>query len=545
MLCTRLLRPHERHSRFYRISEPFFRALAEMYRSMLERMMAHRWLALPIILGCSALIWLFFGHLPAELAPLEDRGSIRFNAKAPEGATYEYMDSVMDQLGELIEGSVPEKSQLVWVTSPGFGASTSINSGFARLRLVPVKDRERSQMEIADALTQEVEAITGARIFLSQEPTIAVGRRRGLPVQYVLQAPTLDRLEDALPLFLAEAEKDPAFSTVDVNLVFDKPELTVDIDRARARDLGISVRDVAQTVQLAFSEQRLGFFILGGKQYEIIGQVTSAHRDETIDLRNLFVTARDGTPVLLDKLVTVTERSSPPQLYRFDRYVSATVSAGLAPGKTISEGIDAMQAIADRVLDDSFHTALAGESRDFAESTNTLAFVFVLAVVLLYLVLAAQFESFRDPLTIMLTVPLALAGALFSLWWFGETLNVFSQIGMIMLIGLVTKNGILIVEFANQRRAAGRPLIEATIEAATARFRPVLMTSLSTVLGILPIALSLGAGSESRVPMGVAVIGGLSLGTLLTLFVVPAVYTFLTRRTVGVVGWDELDSDAA
>ncbi len=545
MLSTRLLRHHEKHSRFYRVSEPFFRGLARTYRGALEKMMVRRWLALPLIAGCAGLIVLFFKILPAELAPLEDRGSIRVSARGPEGATYAYMDGLMDELGALIAREVPEARQIVWVTSPGFGASTSINSGFARVRLVPPADRARSQMEIADALSARVEELAGAQIFVTQDPTISGGRRRGLPVQFVLQAPTLDRLKEVLPAFLDEAEREPAFSSVDVDLVFDKPELNVDIDRARARDLGISVLDVAQTLQIALSEQRLGFFIMDGKQYEIIGQVAAPDRDETVDLRNLYVKARNGKPVHLDALVSIQERSSPPQLYRFDRYLSATVSAGLAPGYTISQGIDAMRAIADRTLDDTFHTALTGESRDFEESSHTLAFVFLLAVVLLYLVLAAQFESFRDPFTIMLTVPLALAGALVSLWWFGQTLNVFSQIGMIMLIGLVTKNGILIVEFANQRRAAGRPLMEATIEAAAARLRPVLMTSLSTILGILPIALALGAGSESRVPMGVAVIGGLTLGTVLTLFVVPAMYSYLTSRTVGVVRLEEIESGRA
>jgi len=533
MLCTRVLRPHARHSRFYRATEPLFRGLARSYRGALGWVMVRRWLALPLILFCSAVIVLFFRILPAELAPLEDRGSIRISAKGPEGATYLYMDRFMDEMGEVLAREVPESRQIVWVTSPGFGAGTSINSGFARVRLEPAAERERSQMEIADALVAPLRELTGAETFVTQDPTIAVGRRRGLPVQLVLQAPTMDRLEEVLPVFVDAAERDPAFSTVDVDLVFDKPELNVTIDRARARDLGISVLDVAQTVQIALSEQRLGFFVLDGKQYEVIGQVTRDYRNETIDLRNLYVTAGNGMPVQLDKLITVTERSSPPQLYRFDRYLSATVSAGLAPGYTISQGIDAMRAIASRVLDDSFHTALTGQSRDFEESSSALAFVFVLAVVLLYLVLAAQFESFRDPFTIMLTVPLALSGALFSLWWFGLTLNVFSQIGMIMLIGLVTKNGILIVEFANQRRGAGRTLLEATMEAAEARLRPVLMTSLSTILGILPIALSLGAGSESRVPMGVAVIGGLTLGTFLTLFVVPAMYTYLTRKKLG------------
>jgi multidrug efflux pump len=357
-----------------------------------------------------------------------------------------------------------------------------------------------------------------------------VGRRRGLPVQFVLQAPNLAKLQDVLPRFVAEAEQNPTFSAVDLDLVFDKPELRVTIDRDRAQDLGISVLDVAETLQLALAEQRLGFFVMDGKQYEVIGQVERANRDETLDLKNLYVPTREGAPIMLDKIVSVTEESRPPQLYRYDRYLSATVSADLSPGHTIADGIVAMEEIAGRVLDDTFSTALTGQSRDFVESSRSLFFVFLLALALVYLTLAAQFESFRDPFTIMFSVPLALTGALFSLWYFQLTLNVFSQIGMIMLIGLVTKNGILIVEFANQRKEQGLHVLEATIEGAAARFRPVLMTTLSTVLGILPIALALGAGSESRVPMGVAIIGGLLFGTGLTLYVVPAVYTYFTRE---------------
>ncbi len=340
----------------------------------------------------------------------------------------------------------------------------------------------------------------------------------------------MEKLQEVLPPFLAAAETDPTFDFVDVDLKFDKPELRVAIDRERAQDQGISALRIAQTLQLALSEQRLGYFVMDGKQYEVIGQVLPDARDETVDLRNLYVTSAGRSPVLLDKLVTVTETSSPPQIFRFDRYASATVSAALVPGRTIGDGIDAMDRIAENVLDDSFSTTLAGESRDFAESATSLVFVFVLALVLVYLVLAAQFESFRDPFIIMFTVPLALAGALLSLWYFNQTLNIFSQIGMIMLIGLVTKNGILIVEFANQRKAAGASVTESIIEGATSRFRPVLMTSLSTVLGILPIALGLGAGAESRIPMGVAVIGGMVIGTFLTLFVVPAMCSFLTSR---------------
>jgi multidrug efflux pump len=530
MLSTRLLKRRERQPWLYRTTEPFFAALAKGYREAVTGMLERRWLALPIVIVCMGLVALFLQFLPRELAPLEDRSSISINARGPEGATFAYMDHFMDRLNALILDEVPEIDNVVTVTAPGFGAASSVNSGFGRINLRDPEDRQRTQSEIAAALGPKIRLLTEARSFLSEEPTIAVGRRRGLPVQYVIQAPNMDKLQQVLPPFLAAAEADPTFNFIDVDLKFDKPELRVAIDRERAQDQGISALRIAQTLQLALSEQRLGYFVMDGKQYEIIGQVLPGSRDETIDLRNLYVTNAGQAPVLLDKLVTVTETSSPPQIFRFDRYESATVSAALAPGRTIGDGIDAMDRIAGKVLDESFATTLAGESRDFAESATSLVFVFVLALVLVYLVLAAQFESFRDPFIIMFTVPLALAGALLSLWYFNQTLNIFSQIGMIMLIGLVTKNGILIVEFANQRKAAGASVTDSIIAGATSRFRPVLMTSLSTVLGILPIALGLGAGAESRIPMGVAVIGGMMIGTFLTLFVVPAMCSFLTSR---------------
>jgi multidrug efflux pump len=531
MLSTRVLRGRRGHSRLYVRTAPFFAWLADTYRRSLQALLARRWVALPIILACAGLIVLFMAILPAELAPLEDREAISLDARAAEGATFEYMDAFVDDMIVLTRDVAGDDLRLVMtVTSPGYGASASTNTAFARIFLTPAEKRQRSQGEIAGALRRRVGGLTGARVLVSETPTIAVGRRHGLPVAFVLQAPNIEKLQQALPAFVAEAEKSPVFSAVDVNLVFDKPELRVTIDRDRAQDLGISALDIAETIQLALSEQRLGFFVMGGKQYEVIGQVERADRDETLDLKNLYVPSRDGAPVMLDKLVAVTEESRPPQLYRYDRYLSATVSADLNPGYTIADGIEAMRGVAGRVLDDTFSTALTGQSRDFAESSRSLLFVFLLALALVYLTLAAQFESFRDPFTIMLSVPLALAGALFSLWYFQLTLNVFSQIGMIMLIGLVTKNGILIVEFANQRKEQGLSVLEATVEGAAARFRPVLMTTLSTVLGILPIALALGAGSESRVPMGVAIIGGLLLGTGLTLYVVPAVYSYLTRE---------------
>jgi multidrug efflux pump len=530
MLATRLLKKRARQPWFYRSTEPFFKALVADYRQRLTYLLKQRWLAVPVVLVCLGLVALFLNVLPRELAPLEDRSQIRISARGPEGATFAYMDRFMDRLIALVAEEVPETDNTITVTAPGFGAASSVNSGFGFISLVETDERDRTQSDIANALAGRVGELTDAQTYISQSPTIAVGRRAGLPVQFVIQAPNMEKLQEFLPPFLVAARAEPTFTYVDVNLKFDKPELRVSIDRERAQDLGISALRIAQTLQLALAEQRLGYFVMDGKQYEVIGQVLRGARDETVDLRNLYVTTEGQPPVLLDKLVRVEETSSPPQIFRFDRYKSATVSAALAPGKTIGEGIEAMEHVADEVLDETFATTLAGQSRDFVESATSLLFVFVLALVLVYLVLAAQFESFRDPLIIMFTVPLALAGALFALWYFNQTINIFSQIGMIMLIGLVTKNGILIVEFANQRKAAGVPVTEAIIEGATSRFRPVLMTSFSTVLGILPIALGLGAGAESRIPMGVAVIGGLFVGTLLTLFVVPATCSFLTSK---------------
>jgi len=544
MLSTRLLKRRQRHSRFYEATEPFFVALSRRYRQSLESFLARRATAFVVVAACAAAIVALFRVLPAELAPLEDRSSLRLESRGPEGATFQYMDRYIDSLRETVNEVAPEHRMMITVTSPGYGASSSVNSGFMRLYLVDPADRERSQQEIADSISAVVGALPGARTFVTQDATVAVGRRSGLPVQFVLQAPSFDALKDALPRFVEEAENDPAFSIVDVDLVFDKPELRVEIDRERARDLGVSALTIAQTLQLALAEQRLGYFEMDGQQHEIVAQVERTQRDETVDLRNLYVPTSSGEPVLLDKLVRVREVSSPPQLFHTDRYLSAKVSAGLAPGVTLGQGIEAMERIAGYTLDETFATSLAGQSRDFAESSRSLLGVFLLALVMCYLVLAAQFESFRDPVVIMAAVPLALAGALAALFLFGQTLNLFSQIGMIMLIGLVTKNGILIVEFANQRKAAGLAVREAILDGAASRFRPVLMTSTSTILGILPLALALGAGSESRVPMGLAIIGGMVAGTLLTLYVVPALYTYLTH-TEGASLAGELEERAA
>ncbi len=539
MLCTRLLKKRQRQPWIYRVTEPFFQGLTSAYRKTLKGFMGVRWLALPILLVSFALSWWIGTGLPSELAPMEDRGSIRIMSTAPEGASYEYMDEYIQDVVQVLKEKVPESVGVIAVTSPGFGASSSVNSGFVRVKLTDASERDRSQSEIASAITAELSAKTGARSFVTQQPTIGRGRR-GQPVQYVIQAPSFERLREILPEFLSQARADETFSVVTVDLKFNKPELVIDIDRDRARDLGVSALDIGQTLSAALSGQRFGYFLKDGKQYQVIGQLLRENRDEPLDLASLHVKGGDGRLVQLDNLVTLRETASPPQIYRFNRYVSATVSASLADGHTIGEGIAAMDRVRDQVLDDTFQTALAGESKDFVESASSLGFVFLLAVLLIYLVLAAQFESFRDPFIIMLTVPLALAGGFLALSMTGQTFNIFSQIGLIMLLGLVTKNGILIVEFANQRRLRGDDILEAAQHAAVARFRPVLMTSMSTMLGILPIALALGAGSESRQSMGIAVIGGLLMGSLLTLYVVPAMYTYLASREVRSVEVEEL-----
>lgn len=528
MLCTRLLKKHSQTETFYKVTEQFFAWLTARYRLSLNTFLKKRWLAFPIVALCFVLIVLFGLLVPSELTPSEDRGSIRLFATAPEGTSFKYMDSFALALGKMIEDLVPEKEGVIAVTAPRFGLSAT-NTALVRVFLKPKEERTRSQQQIVDELSMRMRSISQARVFVSQEQAVS-NPRGGLPVQFVLQAPNFEKLKETLPKFLSEARKSQVFSFVDVNLKFNKPELQVGIDRNRAHALGVSVSDVAQVLQFSYSEQRFGFFIMDGKQYQVIGQMERKNRNAPIDLQSLYVRNNRGELIQLDNLVKLTEQSSPPQLYRYNRYISATVQAGLAPGKTIGDGIAEMRRIAQAVLDESFVTALAGPSKDFEESSSSLLFAFLLALVLIYLVLAAQFESFRDPFIILFTVPLALAGALFALWYFNQTLNIFSQIGMIMLIGLVTKNGILIVEFANQRKAHGLSKTEAVEDAATQRFRPILMTSLSTILGFLPIALALGAGSESRVSMGVAIVFGMLFSSLLTLYVVPAIYSFVSTE---------------
>jgi multidrug efflux pump len=530
VLNVKLTRKVYKHSWFYTVTEPFFRGLENGYRRLLTAFMRLRWIALVIIVACFGIIYFIGSSIQSELAPMEDRSQFRLQISAPEGTAYDYMDKYIDKLNDFVIDSVPEKSVLITVVAPGFTGSGSVNTGFLRALMVDPKDRKRSQQDVVNMINRNLGKYNAGKAFAIQEQTIAVNRRGGLPVQFVIQNVNFDKIKEVLPAFIDKVNANPVFQGVDVDLKFNKPELRIQIDRLRVSELGVSVSDISQALQLALSNKRLGYFLKNGKQYQVIGQVARDERDDPNDLKNIFVRNNRGESIPLDNLVTITEEVTPPTIYHFNRYKSATISAGLAPGKTVGDGIKVMQQVAKETLDESFSTALAGTSRDFAESSSNTSFALMLALILIFLVLAAQFESFIDPLTIMVTVPLAIAGALISLWLFHQTLNIFSQIGMIMLIGLVTKNGILIVEFANQKQLTGLKKKEAVIEAAIARFRPILMTSLAMSLGALPLALSLGDASTSRIPLGIVIVGGIMFSLILTLFVIPAIYSYLSSK---------------
>ena len=519
----------QKRSKFYEMTEPFYEKLNKGYANSLGKFMKRKWLSFPILIICLGLSVLFYNILQKETAPYDDRSMILVNVTGQEGATYDYMDRFMQDLSQLITDSIPEKKISLIVTSPGFSAG-SLNRGFARLSLVDPEDRDASQKEVADRLTKLTKGFTDTKTSVSEQPTISVNRRGGLPIQFIIQAKNFEMLREKIPEFMEEASKDPTFSITDVNLKFNKPEIYVTINREKAESLGVSVLDVAQSIQLSLSGQRFGYFLMNGKQYQVIGQFDKKDRDQPLDLAAIFVRNNGGQLIQLDNVVTIDEQSSPPQLFHNNRYMAATVSAGLAPGKSIGDGIEAMERIKEKVLDETFTTDLGGESRDFAESNSNTMFAFGLALLLIFLILAGQFESFIDPFIIILTVPMAVAGALFSLWLFGQTWNIFSQIGTVMLIGLVTKNGILIVEFANQLREQGKTKYEAVMQASESRLRPILMTSLTLALGAMPIAVSLGAASQSRMGMGIVIVGGTIFSLILTLYVIPAIYLMWSRE---------------
>lgn len=528
VLNVLLSRKKAGHGNFYNKTEPFFRGMENGYRKLLNAFIKVRWMAWVIIAACVGLIVLSFKNLKSELAPLEDKSSIRFTMTAPEGTSYNSMVKIVDPFVDYLYDSIPERD-FVFARTPAGGSN---NTSQPRVGLVPPGDRKRTQNEIANDMQRKFAKYNQARIFAIQEQTIAVGlgSRVSLPVQFVIQNQDLSKLQDMIPKFLEETLKDKTFANVDVNLKFNRPEIQLSVDRMKIKDLDLTTSDVISALQAAFSGGRLAYFIQNGYQYSVIAQVERNDRNKPQDINDLYVRNNKGNLIPLNAVVHLNESSSPATLYHFNRYKAATVSASLAEGYTIGDGIAAMQKIANKMLDESYQTSLSGPSRDYSESSSNILFAFLLALVLIYLVLAAQFESFLDPITIMITLLLASSGALLSLWVYGQTLNIFSEIGMIMLTGLVTKNGILIVEFANQKRNRGMSKLDAVFEAASQRLRPILMTSLATSLGALPIALGLGASSTSRAPLGIVVVCGILFSLVLTLFVIPAVYTFISGK---------------
>lgn len=519
MLSSKLLKKRERHNMFYNFTEPFFVGLNRIYDQLLTGFLRRKRIAIAVILLTFGLIGWLWTLIPEEMAPLEDRSQVTVRTSAPEGATYEFVRDYTERISAIVDSVVPELDANISISRSTFG--------MVRVLLPDMQDRERSQMQIADALSAAVRGETAARAFVQQQSTFG-GRRASMPVQYVLQAPTIEKLEEFIPLFLNRVYESPFFQMADVNLKFTKPETRIYIDRDKATLLGVSTRDIGQTLQYALSGQRMGYFYMNGKQYQILGEINRQQRNTPLDLKTIYLKNREGRMIQLDNLVELRETVAPPQLYRYNRFSAATISAGLPEGVTLGQALDEMDKIAKETLDETFRTALTGDSKDFRESSSSLMFAFVLALILIYLVLSAQFESFKDPFVIMFTVPLALAGAMISMWLFNITMNIFSQIGLIMLIGLVAKNGILIVEFANQRQLAGMNKLQAVAGAAAQRLRPILMTSFSTILGLLPLALASGEGANGRIAMGIAVIGGILVSTFLTLFIVPAMYLFIS-----------------
>ena len=523
MLATKLLVRQKKKNWFYRKTEPFFEGLNSCYSKLLNAFLNKRVWAWGITVATVGLIFYLWNTIPSEMAPLEDRSRITIRTTGPEGVTYEYMRDYAEDITATADSIMQDAEAITTRVWSG--------SGNIQITLKDLQDRDYSQMEVAEKLSKAVQKKTKARAFVQQQSTFG-GRRGGMPVQYVIQATNIEKLEKVLPVFMAKVYESPVFQMADVNLKFSKPEARISINRDKANVMGVNTRDIAQTLQYGLSGQRMGYFYMNGKQYEIIGEINRQQRNKPVDLKSIYIRSKSGEMIQMDNLIELTEGIAPPQLYRYNRFVAATVSAGLAEGKTIGEGLDAMDAIAAEVLDDTFRTALTGESKEYRESSSSLMFAFILALVLIYLILAAQFESFKDPFVIMLTVPLAVGGALIFMHFNDQTMNIYSQIGIIMLIGLVAKNGILIVEFANQKQEAGIDKLIAIREAAIQRLRPILMTSVSTILGLVPLAFATGEGANGRIAMGISVVGGMLISTFLTMFIVPAVYTYISTNRI-------------
>jgi len=524
MMCSKLLRHEERHGRFYNMTERWFQALVAGYRRGLDRALHHRIYVLAAAVLVAGLSIVLAMVLRSELSPTEDRGVIFGFVSAPEGATVNYTSENVKQLEKIYTG-LPETLKY-----NGFAGFPTVSDGISIAQLKPWSERTRKQQDIVTSLMPEFGRIPGVRAFPTNVPSLGQSPR-SRPVEFVVmsQAPfeVLQRYVDAL---IAEASKTPGLQNLDSDLRLDKPELKVSVNREKISDVGASVEAVGRTLETMLGGRQVTRFKKDGEQYDVIVQIVESERRSPTDISEIYVRGKGNEMIKLSNLVVVRESVSPKNLNHFNRIRAATITATLAPGFPLGDGLAAMQDAARKVLPPTVQTDLNGLSREYRDSSTEIYFVFLLALAFIFLVLAAQFESFIDPFIIMLTVPLAVTGALLALWIAGGTLNIYSKIGLVTLVGLITKHGILIVEFANQIQARGKGVLEAVEEAAELRLRPILMTTGAMVLGAVPLAFASGAGAESRQQIGWVIVGGMLVGTMLTLFVVPTAYTLLARR---------------
>ncbi|MDD2665003.1 MAG: efflux RND transporter permease subunit [Dechloromonas sp.] len=524
MMCSLLLRHEEKHGRAFLAIERFLVWLNSGYRRVLTASLERRWIVIAGFVAVAASCGLLLKALKSELAPVEDRGIIFGMFVAPEGATLDYTERYARQI-EAVYGQIPEMDRYFIVAG-----NPTVSQGISILGLTDWKERTRRSPDIARELFPKFAAIPGVMAFPITPPSLGQSPRER-PVNFVIAtSASYEELQQVTQQFLAELAKNPRLTNVDTDLKLNKPELSVEVRRDIAADLGVPVETIGRTLETFLGGRQVTRFKRDGEQYDVIVQVADVDRRTPDDIRDIHVRARDGSMVSLANLVAVRETISPRELNHFGQRRAVSITANLAPGYTLGEALGEMNAIADRVLKPGYAVDYNGQSREFQKSTASLALTFGLALAFIYLVLAAQFESFRDPFIIMLTVPLSMAGALLALWLSNGTLNVYSQIGLVTLVGLITKHGILIVEFANQLQEQGRALKDAVIEAAELRLRPILMTTGAMVLGAVPLALATGAGAESRQQIGWVIVGGLLLGTFFTLFVVPTVYSLLAVR---------------
>jgi multidrug efflux pump len=529
MMASRMLRHEARHGAFFNFGERMLNGLNTAYHRGLARVLKHPLIVALVFVLVAAAAFGLLKSLKSELAPTEDRGFFIGFMLAPEGSTLQYTDQYARQL-EGIYQSVPEVNTAFVVVAPGLERPNPVNTALSFVMLKPWEERSRSQMEITASLgPQMFMGMPGVLAFPINPPSLGQSFRNP-PLQFVVQAPSYAELDTAVEALMAKVRAYPGLANADTDLKLNKPQLKVDINRDKAAQMGVGVDTIGRTLETLLGGREVTRFKQAGEQYNVVVQLDPAARAAPQDLTALYVRGSEGSLTRLSNLITVSETVAPKELNHFDRQRAAIISANIAPGYTLGEALAFMDQAAKETLPPSTRTALDGQSREFGESGQTLAITFALALVIIYLVLAAQFESFVSPFIILLTVPLAATGALLALKLTGATLNVYSQIGLVMLVGLITKHGILIVEFANQLRERGKPKVEAVIEAASLRLRPILMTTAAMVLGAVPLALATGAGAESRSPIGWVIVGGLLLGTLLTLFVIPVAYTLLTRE---------------